>query len=114
MAALATELREFSDNGNSRTYTSPGHTSLQPRLVIQKRKIANSSAIVAENDVKVVFGLLDSLGNPLPSKVTFEVTVRSPLIGVGSATHSAALSLFKEIVASDEFADTLLSQNWLM
>jgi hypothetical protein len=112
MAAMATVLTEFADNNNSRTFILAGHTSVKPKLVIQKRKIALSAAASAENTVTVVYATTDVAGAILSSKISFDVTVRVPQSG-DAADVAAALVVLRDIVASDEFTATLASQGWL-
>lgn len=112
MAALATSLTEFSDMGNSRTFSVTGHTALKPKLVIQKRKVPTGVSGVAENDIRVVYGTTDTANVPLPQKVQLSITTRVPVNGT-SSDATAALAVIRDIVASDEFGATFLSQNWL-
>lgn len=113
MASIATTLTEFADQGNTRTYAAPGHTALAPRLVIQRRKVVTGAASIAETGVKLVFGLVDTVGSPLQSKATMDVSFRAPLAGTAGTPFASQLSLLREIVASDEFAIALQSQNWI-
>lgn len=112
MAALSASLTEFSDNGNSRTFSASGHTALKPRLVIQKRKVPVGVSGVAENDIRVVFGTTDAMSVPLPQKVQLSVNTRVPVNGA-AVDNTAALVLLRDIVASDEFGLLFLSQNWI-
>lgn len=112
MAAQSTALTEFSDMGNSRTYTYAGHTATDPRLVIQKRKVASNGNSVIEDTVMVVSGTEDAEGIPLASRVSFQATVRRPVNGA-AADVTAALAIFRDIVAGDEFGTTVSTQNWL-
>lgn len=113
MTQMSTSLTEFSTAGNTRTYTAPGHTTLAPRLLIQKRKLAANADGVAETTLKVVYGLTKSDGSPVAQKVTYEVVGRSPLIGIGSAANTGALALLRDLVNSDEFESAFLTQNWV-
>jgi len=112
MAAMTTALTEFADNGNSRTYTLVGHTALDPQLVIQTRRVPSGSQSVAESAFKVVYATEDADGNVLQSKVSFEGSVRYPIDGL-QADIDAALAVFRDIVAGDEFGVTVNTQNWL-
>lgn len=113
MAAMATALTEFSDKENSRTYTYTGHTAQEPRLVLEKRKIASGATSVLEDTVTVLSSTEDSAGDLLASKVTFEVKVRRPVNGI-AADVTAALAIFRDIVAGDEFTNTVSTQEWLV
>jgi hypothetical protein len=112
MAAMTTALTEFSDNGNSRTYTYTGHTALSPKLVLQKRRVPSGAQTVIEDTITVLNATEDSDGNVLPQKVSFSATVRRPLNG-DAADVTATLATFRDIIASDEFGVTVSTQNWL-
>lgn len=112
MAAMSTTLTEFSDKENSRTYILSGHSVLTPRLVIQKRRTTTSPEGSPESNVQVVYGTEDSSGNPLQSKVVFAASVRYPANGQ-SDDIAAALVVFRDVVASDEFAAMVNSQTYV-
>jgi hypothetical protein len=112
MASFATTITEFSDKENNRTYMVSGHTVQAPRLVIQKRKVPSTSSGVAESHLMVVYGTEDADGNPLASKVVFDAGVRYPADGQSSDV-SAALAVFLDFVASDEFANMVTSQAYV-
>lgn len=112
MAAMTTALTEFADNGNSRTYTYTGHTATEPRLVIQRRKIATGATSVIEDTISVISSTEDAAGEILTSKVLFEAKVRRPVNGI-SADVTAALAIFRDVVAGDEFTNTVSTQEWL-
>lgn len=113
MAALATALVEFADNGNSRTYTAPSHTALRPRLVIQRRKTASKSGEVAETSIRVVMTQIDALGNVMPAKRSVEIVDRSVVGGSDAAVEAAVLALIRDIVSSDNFAASITTQGWI-
>lgn len=112
MAAMTTALTEFSTLGDSRTYTTSGHTSSKPKLVVQKRKVPVGNATVAESSITVVHATEDPDGNVLPQKVSFGITVRSPING-DAADVTAALAIIRDIVAGDEFGNTVTTQEFL-
>jgi hypothetical protein len=112
MASFATALTEFSDKENARTYMVDGHTVQQPRLVIQKRKVPATPVAVSQSSVDVIYGTLDPDGNVLQSKVGFSVSIRYPANGQASDV-AAALAVFRDLVASDEFTATVTSQGYL-
>lgn len=112
MAAMITALTEFADNGNSRTYTYTGHTASEPRLVLQKRRVPSGNQSVLEDVITVLSSTEDANGEALPSNVTFSVTLRHPKNGI-AADVTAALAIFRDIVAGDEFANTVSTQEWL-
>lgn len=112
MAALATAITEFSDNGNSRTYTYTGHTAIEPHLVIQKRKTATGGSSVLEDTIVVLSSAKDALGNILDTKDTIEIKVRRDKNAVASYL-TAALVIARDVMACDEFTTTVNTQGWL-
>jgi hypothetical protein len=112
MAAMTTALTEFSDNGNSRTYTYTGHTAGEPRLVIQKRRVPTGQQSVIEDTVTVYSSTEDATAELLASKVSFSVVVRRPIDGIAGDV-TAALAIIRDIVAGDEFTNTVSTQEWL-
>lgn len=112
MAGMTTVLTEFSDNGNSRTNTYTGHTAQEPKLVIEKRRVPEGNQTMIEYSAKVVSSTEDSSGAILSQKVTFEASVRYPVDGI-SADVTAALAIFRDLVAGDEFGNSVSTQEWL-
>jgi len=112
MAAMTTVLTEFSDNGDSRTYTTSGHTISKPKLVLQKRRVPAGNQVVSETSISVIHGCEDSAGDILPQKVSFQAIVRSPLQAI-AADVAAAKAIFLDIIAGDEFANAVLTQEYL-
>jgi hypothetical protein len=113
MAAMTTALTEFADNGNSRTYTYTGHTATEPRLVIQRRKVATSQSSVIEDVVSVISSTEDANGDLLTSKVSFEMKLRRPADGIAGDV-TAALAVIRDIIANDEYTNTVSTQEWLV
>lgn len=112
MAAMTTVLTEFSDNGNTRTYTAPSHTVLQPFLVIQSRKVPTGNAVIAEDTIKVVKATSDSNGDPIAERQFITVTVHRPITGDDTDMDDVK-ALVREVVASDEFDAVVDTQNHL-
>lgn len=112
MAAMSTALTEFADNGNSRTYTQAAHTVLAPLLVLQKRVVPTGNQVIAEDTITVLSHTEDADGVTLPQRVTFSVTVRRPITG-DAADVTAMLAVFRDVVAGDEFANTVSTQEFL-
>lgn len=112
MAGMTTVLTEFSNNGNSRTSTITGHTALLPKLVIEKKRVAEGNQTMVEYSFKVVEATTDSNDLALSQKVSLEAVVRYPLLGKASDV-TAALAVFRDIVAGDEFGSSVVTQNWL-
>jgi len=112
MAAMTTALAGFSNYGNSRTSTYTGHTTQEPRLVIEKRRVPEGNQTVAEYSMKVLSSTEDSDGTILAQKVSLEAIVRMPVTGI-VADVEAALVIFRDIIAGDEFANSIATQEWL-
>lgn len=112
MAAMTTALTEFSSNGNSRTSTYSGHTAVEPRLVIEKRRVPEGNQTMVEYSAKIISSTEDSAAEILQQKVSFEAVVRYPVQGQ-STDVTAALAIFRDIVAGDEFANSVSTQEWL-
>ena len=112
MASFLTTITEFSDKENNRTYMVSGHTVAKPKLVIQKRKVAATTTANSESRLMVVYGTEDSAAEPLSSKVVFDAGVRSPANGL-AADVTAALAVFRDFVASDEFTAMVTSQAYV-
>lgn len=113
MAAMSTALTEFRDLGDSRTYTYTGHTASEPKLVVQRRVVASGAQSVNESLVQVVSSTEDSEGTILASRVMFEARCRYPINGL-TADVTAALAIFRDIIAGDEFTNTVSTQEWLI
>jgi hypothetical protein len=112
MAGMTTALTEFSNNGNSRTSTYTGHTASEPKLVIEKRRVPEGNQTTIEYRAKVVSSIEDVDGVVLGQKVSFEACVTYPLAGI-AADVTAALTIFRDIIAGDEFANSVSTQEWL-
>jgi hypothetical protein len=67
---------------------------------------------IAQTEVNVSFGCVDADGAPMTQKHFIGATSRSP-VGGDATNQAAALALFREIVASDEFAAAITTQNYL-
>jgi hypothetical protein len=112
MAGMTTALAEFAGIGNSRTSTTSGHTIQRPKLVIERRTVAEGKKTVAEYEAKVVQAAVDPNDLVLRDKVQLSVISRVP-VAADSATVDAAIVILRDIVASDEFVVSVKTQNWL-
>jgi hypothetical protein len=112
MAAMSTVLTQFANNGNSLTYTLPVHTAVKPALVLQRRKVPSGAQTVVEDTITVLYATADPDGAILPQRSSMSVTIRRPLDGE-AAIVTSLLALFREVVASDNFANTVSTQEWL-
>lgn len=112
MAAMTTVLTELTNLGNSRTSSTTGHTTIKPKIVIEKRRIPEGSQNMVEQSFKVVQATEDVDGAVLANKVSIEVTARYPLAGT-YADVTASLAIAKDIIAGDEFANSVATSEWL-
>lgn len=112
MASFVTSMSEFSDSENRRTYAVDGHTVQLPKLVIQRRTVPKSTSAVGESQLQVIYGTTDADAVPLASKVGFSAIVRYPNNGAASDVN-AALTVFRDLVASDEFAAMVTGQTYI-
>jgi hypothetical protein len=67
---------------------------------------------MVEYSAKVVSSTDDADGAILSQKVSFEAIVRYPVLGT-SADTTAALAIFRDIIAGDEFGNSVTTQEWL-
>jgi hypothetical protein len=111
MPAITTVLTEYSDNGNSRTYSVAGHTAVQPFLVVEKRVAPASADGSTELSFRIVKGTTDTDGAVIAARQSAEVIVRRPYQG-DADDATAVFNLLKEIVASDEFAASVGTLNF--
>jgi hypothetical protein len=114
MSNMTTTLKEFSNNGDSITYVqSATHTAAKPRLVLQKRRVPVGNQTVLEDTVTVLSATVDSNGETLPQRVSFSATIRRPIDGQSSDVADM-LAVFRDIIAGDEFGNTVDTQEWLL
>lgn len=104
MAGMTTTLTEFSDKENSRTYVINGasHTAAKPRLLLQRRVVPSANQSIIEDEISVLYGTEDADGNVLSARVMFSAKVRRPKEGDASDV-TAALAVFRDVIAGDEF-----------
>lgn len=112
MAAMTTALTLFASSGNSVTYTYAGHTVSKPKLVLQKRRVPSGAQVVLEDSIQVLNGTEDASGDILEQKISFTATVRRHKDAI-AADITAALATFRDIVAGDEFGNTVNTQERL-
>lgn len=112
MAGMTTVLTEFSTSGNSRTSTYTGHTAAEPKLVIEKRRVPEGNQTMIEYSFKVVEATTDDSSVILSQKISFEAVVRYPMLGQSSDV-TGALAIFRDVIAGDEFANSVSTQEWL-
>jgi len=112
MAAMTTALTEYSDKENSRTYTYTGHSVNKPKKVLQRRKEPTGNQEMIEDVITVYNGTEDANGAYLDARATFTVTVRRPKDGI-AADVAAALAVFRDIIAGDEFTAVTTGSSYL-
>lgn len=112
MAAMTTALTEFSQNGNSRTSTTSGHTTSDPKIVIESRRVPVGNQVVAEYQLRVSHATDNSDGDQLPQKVSMTAKVAFPVTGT-TTDRDAVLAIFRDIIAGDEFANSVATSEWL-
>lgn len=113
MAAMVTVLTEFSDKENQRVYTQAAHTVQKPMFVIQRRRVPSGKQTVQEDVITVLSATEDSDGVVLPQRVSFAITVRRPISG-DATDVTAMLAVVRDIVAGDEFTNTVNTSEWLV
>jgi hypothetical protein len=94
-------------------YAFASHTALSIKKLIQKTRIAPSDGKVSENSVNVVFTATDADGAVYPNPISIKATVRVPR-GAQSSEVDAALAAFRDVIAGDEFTDTVDTFNPLV
>lgn len=104
MVAMTTTLERYSSNGNAVTYALSGTTFQKPRLLIQKRKPSSPNGVIQQDSFTVIYGTEDSATDPIPERISFEVTVRRPITG-STTDVDAALAVVRDVIAGDEFGE---------
>lgn len=93
------KIHSTQSNGNSITFTRPGHTVQQPRLAIfsrvtplydNKRKEWSTPSY----RIRVFDGIVDSEGNPDPTKTLLDCTARVSIDSNGAAQKASVLGDF--------------------
>jgi len=103
MAAMTTVLTDYSSNGNSQTWSLPGHSNKQLQLVTQQRKPAGDNGSVHQDTFRVKIATVDASGNVLPALFACDINLRQPLDGA-QVDKDLMLAFIRDLVASDEFA----------
>lgn len=104
-----------SNNGNTVTFIKTGHTVQKPLTLVMKRTIPTFQNGVWSKpsfDVKVVRGLQDSDGKPLPTKLQIGTDgIRWDVNGAGLAAEMAAAAAdFAAVVGHADFDEAVLAQ----
>lgn len=90
-------------NGNSITFTRPGHTVQQPRLAIISRVVPlydnkRQEWSTPQYRVRVFDGILDADGNPDPTKTLADATFRCSVDNNGAAQKDSVLGDLRTIL----------------
>lgn len=112
MAAFTTVITEHNDSENRRVYAITGHTASMPKLLIQKRKEPTATNKVASDTLMVVYGDEDASAVPIENKCVLEAVIRRSIEG-SSTISAAALAVFRDFVASDQFAAIVSGQTYV-
>jgi hypothetical protein len=112
VATFSTVITDHQNYGDQKIWTVAGHTALDPYLVIQKRRSPSNPSSNLEDTLSVVKQTEDVGGVVLPARILFEAKVKRPKLGQ-SADVTAALAVFRDFVASDEFGAIVTSQAWV-
>lgn len=100
----------ISNDGNSVTYTRPGHTVQKPKLAIVSRTVAQydqnrKTWSVPSFRVRVFDGVLNVDGQPDPTRTLYDLTVRASLNSNGAAVVDDVHSDFLVVVNQEDFAE---------
>lgn len=103
------KIHSSSNNGNSVTYTRPGHTVQQPKLAIISRVAPlydnkRQEWSTPSYRVRVFDGVLDANGNPDPTKTMLDLTARCSVDSNGSSVKDAVTADFRLIINHADFA----------
>lgn len=97
-----------SSDGNTRTYTRPGHTVKEPRLALVSRVLASfdqkrGSWSVPSYRVRVFDGVLDANGHPDPTRTSIDATFRCSLNSDGAGRSDEVAADFLTVVNQSDF-----------
>lgn len=101
--------QSLSNDGNTLTFTRPGHTVQKPKLAVVSRVIPaydqkRATWSVPQYRVRVFDGVLNADGQPDPTRTLYDLTVRASINSDGSAVVSDVHTDFLLIVDQEEFA----------
>jgi hypothetical protein len=112
MAAMSTSLTEFSTIGDKRVYTLSGHTVSEPKIVICKRVVPTGNKTNSVFEASVIYATKDADGYVLPQRPTFTISCSQPIQGDPSDV-TAMLAIIRDIVAGDEYANSVTTGEFL-
>lgn len=106
MAAMSTVLTVEEIEGGRFTYSTSGSTAAKPKQVVTNRKVPNGNQAVSEFMVSVSHATEDDDGSVLPNRAAITISVKQPKNGQ-TADMTNVLAIARDIVASDEFANSV-------
>ena len=89
MAVITTVLKGITNFGDRRTWSTPGHTLKDAKVVVQQKKAPANGRNYGEDRVTVAHSVYNTAGDRLSDKIKVDVISR----------------LVRELVASDEWAN---------
>lgn len=108
-------LKEFADNGNSRTFELAGHTALDTRILVQKRTLAGNTGVLKDT-FRCTGTVRDAVTlEILPQVASVYLEIRRPVatpIGDPSVIHTLHETI-EYIMNSSDFEDTLERQSFV-
>lgn len=112
MAAMSANLTVFSDSQDRRVYRLDDHAVGNTRLLIQTRRVPTGAQVMVEDTFSIVHQPADDEALGALPNVNFTVTLRRHHAS-DPTTVAAALTLLRDMVASDEFGNTVDTQDYL-
>lgn len=103
------KIHSSSNNGNSTTYTRPGHTVQEPRLAIISRVVPvhdnkRHEWSTPSYRVRVFDGILDANGNPDPTKTMIDAVCKCSVDNNGASRKTSVITDFLAIIDQVDFA----------
>ena len=111
MAAQTTALTFHRSNGEKLTSTTSGHTVSSVKLVLEEARTPQGNQTISEYKLSVIHSAVDADGVDLGSKCVAGAFVKFPL-GTTEAVIVSVETILRDIVAGDEFANSIRTGNW--
>jgi len=106
MAAMTTVLTVTDIQSGKFTYSTSGHTAQKAKIVVGNHRVPTGNQVMAEFSFSVLHSTEDDDGIILPQKAGITVSCRQPINGQ-STDMDAVVAIVRDIVASDEFANSV-------
>jgi hypothetical protein len=74
--------------------------------------VPSGAQTVLEDTISIISGTVDATGAALPQRASITLTLRRPIDGL-AADVSAVQSIIADVIYSDEWANTILTQEFL-